>query len=340
MDAALLSTPMRRAWFAILVVGLLAVPFVGSALVIDLLCRTALAVIGAQALNLLTGYTGLVSLGHAGLMAAGAFASGILTVELGAPFWIALPTAPVVGAGLGFLVGIPSLRLKGVYLALSTLALHFVLLYAAAEYQSARGFSTGILIPRPALGPFTIAGARAWYYTLLVLAAGTSLFCLNLVRTRAGRAWMAIRDRDIAAATTGINVTRYKLLSFVVSSAVTAFGGSLYGYYASFVSVEAFSFFTAIEYIAMITIGGLGSILGSVLGAAFVTLLPYGVDALINVLPVGERVQTHLFAVKFGAFGLLMALFLVFEPRGLVSIWSRVRTYFELWPFRYHPLGE
>ena len=337
---ALLNTPVRRTWFAVFVVGALAVPFVGNALVVDLLCRTALAVIGAQALNLLTGYTGLVSLGHAGLMAAGAFASGILTVELGAPFWIALPAAPLVGGLLGFLVGIPSLRLKGVYLALSTLALHFVILYVAAEYQSARGFSTGLLIPRPTLGPLTIAGGRAWYYTLLVLAAATTLFCLNLVRTRAGRAWMAIRDRDIAAATTGINVTRYKLMAFVVSSAITAFGGSLYGYYAGFVSVEAFTFFTAIEYIAMITIGGLGSVLGSILGAAFVTLLPYGVDALINVLPVGERVQSHLFAVKFGAFGLLMALFLVLEPRGLVSIWLRVRTYFDLWPFRYHPLGE
>jgi len=337
---ALLNTPVRRTWFAVFVVGALAVPFFGNALVVDLLCRTALAVIGAQALNLLTGYTGLVSLGHAGLMAAGAFASGILTAELGAPFWIALPAAPLVGGLLGFLVGIPSLRLKGVYLALSTLALHFVILYVAAEYQSARGFSTGLLIPRPTLGPLTIAGGRAWYYTLLVLAAATTLFCLNLVRTRAGRAWMAIRDRDIAAATTGINVTRYKLMAFVVSSAITAFGGSLYGYYAGFVSVEAFTFFTAIEYIAMITIGGLGSVLGSILGAAFVTLLPYGVDALINVLPVGERVQSHLFAVKFGAFGLLMALFLVLEPRGLVSIWSRVRTYFDLWPFRYHPLGE
>ena len=339
-DAALLNTPVRRVWFAILVLALLALPFVGSALVIDLLCRTALAVIGAQALNLLTGYTGLVSLGHGGLMAAGAFASGIVTVELGAPFWVALPVAPVVGGLLGFLVGIPSLRLKGVYLALSTLALHFLILYVASEYQSARGFSTGIMMPRPVLGPFTIAGGRAWYYTLLLLAAFTSLFCLNVVRTRAGRAFMAIRDRDIAAAATGINVTRYKLLAFVVSSAITAFGGSLYGYYTNFVSVEAFNFFTAIEYIAMITIGGLGSILGSILGAAFVTLLPYGVDALINVLPVGERVQTHLFAIKFGSFGLLMALFLLFEPRGLVSIWSRVRTYFDLWPFRYHPLGE
>jgi branched-chain amino acid transport system permease protein len=264
----------------------------------------------------------------------------VLTVELGAPFWIALPAAPLAGAGLGFLVGIPSLRLKGVYLALSTLALHFVILYAAAEYQSARGFSTGIMMPRPALGPLRIAGAGTWYYTLVAVAAGVSLFCLNVVRTRAGRAFMAIRDRDIAAAATGINVTRYKLLAFVVSSALTALGGSLSGYYASFVSVEAFGFFAAIEYIAMITIGGLGSILGSILGAVFVTLLPYGVDALINVLPVGERVQTHLFAVKFGAFGLLMALFLVFEPRGLVSIWSRLRTYFDLWPFRYHPLGE
>ena len=124
----------------------------------------------------------------------------------------------------------------------------------------------------------------------------------------------------------------------MVSSALTAFCGSLWAYYNRFVSVEAFSFFMTIEYIAMIIIGGMGSILGSILGALFVTIIPYGVDAAINLLPVPDRMQTHLFAVKFGMFGLLMALFLMLEPRGLVSIWSRVRVYFDLWPFRYRPL--
>jgi branched-chain amino acid transport system permease protein len=334
----LAGTAFLRTWLAVFGAAALAFPLVATPLLIDLACRTAIAVVGAHALNLLTGYTGLVSLGHAGLIAAGAFTSAILVEELKAPFGVAFGCSIVVGALLGLVVGIPSLRLKGLYLALSTLALHFVILYLVGEYQSGRGFATGLLVPRPAVGAFTLSGATAWYYALLGAAALTTLFCLNLVRTRPGRAWMAIRDRDIAAATTGVNVTYYKLLAFVVSSALTAFCGSLWAYYNGFVSVEAFSFFMTIEYIAMIIIGGMGSILGSILGAFFVTVLPYAVDAAINALPVPARLQTHLFAVKFGAFGLLMALFLVLEPRGLVRIWSRVKTYFDLWPFRYHPL--
>ena len=250
---------------------------------------------GAHALNLVTGYAGQVSLGHAGLMAAGAFTAGILSEELGAPFWLALPAAVLVGALLGVVVGIPSLRLRGLYLALSTLALHFVILYLASEYQSGRGFATGLLVPRPKVGPWTLASM-------------------------------------------GVNVAAWKVLAFVVSSALTAFGGGLWAYYLGFVSVEAFSFFLTVEYIAMVVIGGLGSVLGAILGATFVTVLPYAVDAIVNLVPVPDRVHTHLFAVKFAAFGLLMAVFLILEPRGLVSVWSRVRTYFDLWPFRYHPL--
>lgn len=337
-DSALLGTGFLRGWFAVFGATALVFPLFATPLLIDLACRTAIAVVGAHALNLLTGYTGLISLGHAGLMAAGAFTSAILMEELGAPFLIAFPASIVIGALLGFVVGLPSLRLKGLYLALSTLALHFVILYLVSEYQSIRGLATGLLVPKPSVGPLALSGATAWYYALLGVAGLTTLFCLNLVRTRPGRAWMAIRDRDIAAAATGVNLTYYKLLAFVVSSALTAFCGSLWAYYTRFVSVEAFSFFLTIEYIAMIIIGGMGSILGSILGAFFVTVLPYAIDGAINLLPVSPRVETHLFAVKFGAFGLLMALFLILEPRGLVSIWSRIKTYYELWPFRYHPL--
>jgi branched-chain amino acid transport system permease protein len=339
-DAALVATPTGRLWLGVLAVALLGAPLLASPLALDLLCRAAIAVVGAHALNLLTGYTGLVSLGHAGLIAAGAFTSGILVHEAGAPFWIAVPASVAIGAVLGLVVGAPSLRLKGVYLALGTLALHFLIIYLVGEYQSGRGLATGLLIPRPSLGPFRVVNPAAWYYVLVTIAVLATIFSLNLVRTRPGRAWTAIRDRDIAAAATGVNVTAYKLLAFVVSSAMTALAGSLWAHYTGFVSVEAFSFFMTIEYIAMIIIGGVGSILGSILGALFVTVFPYAVDAVIDAVPVPARFHTYLFAVKFGAFGLLMALFLTLEPRGLVSIWSRLRTWFELWPFRYQPLSE
>jgi branched-chain amino acid transport system permease protein len=161
---------------------------------------------------------------------------------------------------------------------------------------------------------------------------------VNLQRSRVGRAWMAVRDREIAAASLGIDVARLKLLAFVWSSVVTALTGALFAYQRGFVSVEAFTFLTTIEFIAMVTIVGLGSSLGAVLGAAFVTLLPYGIDIAAAMLKLSGAAELYIFPVKFGVFGLLMALFLIFEPQGLVGIWRRVRNWFALWPFRYRPL--
>jgi len=183
-----------------------------------------------------------------------------------------------------------------------------------------------------------LKGTTAWYYALTVVAALVLILSVNLQRSRAGRAWMAIRDREIAAESVGIDVARYKVLAFVWSSALTSLAGALFAYQRAFVSVEAFGFFLAIEYIAMIIIGGLGSALGAVLGAAFVTLLPHGIDAVVAGLRVPGGAEYYLFPLKFGAFGLLMAVFLIFEPHGLVGIWRRVRNWAFLWPFRYRPL--
>jgi len=337
-DLALVDTHLRRRALAALVVALLVLPRVASPFILDLVAQTALAAIGALALNLLTGLAGQVSLGHAGFIAAGAFTTGLLVENgLRSPL-IALPAAAVVGAALGIVVGIPALRLKGLYLALGTLALHHVVLYACAEFQNHWGANTGVSVPPPALGPWVLKGVVAWYYALTLAAALTLALSVNLRRSRAGRAWMAIRDREIAAESVGIDVARYKVLAFVWSSAITAVAGALFAYHRGFVSVEAFGFFLAVEYIAMIIIGGLGSALGAVLGAAFVTLLPHVLDAMVAGLRLSGSAAYYLFPLKFGAFGLLMAGFLLFEPQGLVGIWRRVRNWFVLWPLRYRPL--
>ena len=337
-DLALVDTRLRRVALAALVVALLLLPRVGSSFVLDLAAQTALAAVGALALNLLTGLAGQISLGHAGFLAAGAFTTAAL-VESGwrSPL-VTLPAAALVGALLGVAVGIPSLRLKGLYLALGTLAMHHVVLYGAGELQTRWGVNTGYTIPPPRLGALVLKGTVAWYYALVAVAAVALVLAVNLQRSRAGRAWMAIRDREIAAESVGIDAARYKVLAFVWSSAATAVAGALFAYHRGFVSVEAFSFFLAIEYIAMIIIGGLGSALGAVLGAAFVTLLPYGIDAAVGALRLPGGVEYYLFPAKFGAFGLLMAAFLIFEPQGLVGIWRRVRNWFFLWPFRHRPL--
>jgi len=339
-DIRLVDTRTQVASLAVFVALLAAFPFFASAFLLDLANQFFLASIGAVALMLLTGYAGQVSLGHAGLLAAGAFTVGILVKEVNAPFWVTVPAAAAVGALLGVVFGLPSLRLRGLYLAVSTLALYFVVAYVGSEYETQRGFSTGIVVDPPAIGTFPVDDPRVWYFVLFAAAAATVVLCLNLLRARSGRAWRAIRDHETVAEALGINVPAYKLAAFVISSALTAVAGALFAYYRGFVSVEAFSLFLSIQYVAMVIIGGMGSILGAVLGAAFVTLFPYAIEALIASLPTPERYANLVFAVNYAAFGLVMVLFLLFEPEGLVGIWRRVRDWFLLWPFRRRPLSE
>jgi len=334
-DLTLLTTRLERASLAVFVLALLAFPLVASAFQLDLACQVFLSSVGALSLMLLTGYAGQISLGHAGLIAAGAFTVGILFRETNAPFWITLPAAALVGALLGIIFGLPSLRLRGLYLAVSTLALHFVVIYLGGEYESRRGFSTGILIDPPNVAGVSISDGRVWYFILLAAAAATLLMCLNLMRARTGRAWRAIRAHETVAEALGIGIAGYKVLAFVISSAITAVAGALFAYYRGFVSVEAFSLFLTIQYLAMVIVGGMGSLLGALLGAAFVTLFPYVIEAGLLALPGAQRYADLLFAVNYAAFGLVMILFLIFEPLGLVGIWHRIQSYFLLWPFKH-----
>jgi branched-chain amino acid transport system permease protein len=336
-DMSLVDTIPRRVGLAGLAALLLALPHLASAVVVEVVSQTALAAIAALALHLLTGMAGQVSLGHAGFLAVGAFTVGVLSEEARAPALVTLPAAALAGALVGLAVGIPSLRLKGLYLALGTLAMHYVVLYAGGEYQARWGFNTGLSVPPLTAGPLRIRSAMAWYYTLVALAAVSAFLCVNLTRSRVGRAWVAVRDRELAAASLGIAVARYKLLAFVASSVMTSVAGALWAYQRSFVSIEAFGFTVTLEYIAMVIIGGLGSVLGALIGTVFVTLLPYGIDAAVAALGHGPG-EYYLFPLKFGAFGVLMALFLMFEPEGLVGIWRRARNWLLLWPLRHRPL--
>lgn len=337
-DFRLIQTPLERRWLAALLVALIGFPLIASPFLLDLASQALLAMVGALALMLLTGFAGQVSLGHAGLLAAGAFTAGILFKELGAPFWITLPAAALVGALLGVVFGLPSLRLRGLYLAVSTLALHFLVAYVGGEYEARRGFSTGIVIDPPVIAGKAVTDPRAWYFILLAAAILTLLICLNLLRSRSGRAWAAIRANETVAEALGIGVAANKLLAFVVSSTLTAVAGALFAYYRGFVSVEAFSLFLSIQYVAMIIIGGMGSLLGAILGAVFVTLFPYGIEAALRALPGAQRYAGMLFAVNYAAFGFVMILFLVLEPLGLVGIWRRVQTYFLMWPFKHRQM--
>jgi len=232
-DMALVDTRLRRLALAALIALLAVLPRLASPFVLELVTQTALAAVGALALNMLTGLAGQISLGHAGFLCAGAFTVGILTESVKAPPLVALPAAAMVGALLGILVGVPSLRLKGLYLALGTLAMHFVVLYVASEYQARWGFNTGVSVPAPVIAGIRVRTGVQWYYVLVAFAMLTTFLSVNLGRSRVGRAWMAIHDREIAAASLGIAVARYKLLAFVASSVLTALAGALWAYYRS-----------------------------------------------------------------------------------------------------------
>jgi branched-chain amino acid transport system permease protein len=331
----------RTQWTSLIVfaLALCAFPLIASPFQLDLACQVFLAVIGSISLMLLTGYAGQVSLGHAGLIAAGAFTVGILFKETGAQFWVTIPAAAAVGALIGVIFGLPSLRLRGLYLAVSTLALHFVVVYLGGEYETKRGFSTGVIIDAPKIGEFILRDRRVWYFVLLIFAVVATLISLNLLRSKTGRAWGAIRAHETIAEALGIGVAGYKLLAFVISSSMTAVAGALFAYYRGFVSVEAFSLFLSIQYVAMIIVGGMGSLLGAILGAIFVTLLPYTIEYAVGLLPNARSYAGYLAAFNYAAFGVVMILFLIFEPAGLVGIWRRIQSYFLLWPFKQKPLG-
>ena len=236
-------------------------------------------------------------------------------------------------------VGLPSLRLKGLYLAVTTLALHFVVTFLGGEYQTRRGLSAGVSVDPPSIAGFELYQGGHWYFVLLAIDVLVILFCLNLLRSRTGRAFMAIRDHDVAAEALGVPVRRYKLIAFVISSVLTSLAGSLSAYYLGFVSIETFTIYLTIEYVAMIIIGGAGSLLGAVMGAAFVVTFPYLIEAALRILPMPGSVADDKFAINYAMFGLIMILFLVFEPLGLVEIWRRIRDYFLLWPFRQTNVG-
>lgn len=318
----------RLILMALVATALVALPVYAGAVTMDIVNQILLASIGAIALMLLTGFAGQISLGHAGLLAAGAFTAGILSRELGAPFWVGVPAAGITGALLGLIFGLPSLRLRGIYLAVSTLALHFVVVYLGGEYETRRGYSTGILIDPPVVFGHELWNPRDWYPLLLVCAGLTWLGARNLLRSRTGRAWAAIHDTEAVAAALGIHVARAKLTAFVLSSAITAMAGALFAFYRGFVSIEAFSLFVTIQYVAMIIIGGMGTLIGAVLGAAFVTVLPHVIEAATALLPTSRSLAGAIFAINYAAFGAIMIGFLALEPGGLVGIGRRLRARF------------
>ncbi len=294
--------------------------------------------VGAVGLQIVTGLACQLSLGQAAFMAVGAFVGGAAHFHLGTPFPVNALLAVLAGGICGYVLSFPALRFRGVYLAVVTLAFHFIVVTVCREYQlllQARfGTLRDIVLPDPALGPLVLGGDRAWYWFLLGLNLAVLLTAANLVRSPYGRAWVAIRDHDFAAEAIGLDVAWYKRRAFVISSALTALAGCLHAYYTHAVSADNYGLAMAVMYLTMVIVGGLGSLRGAIWGTLCVTLVPEAVSGLLRWVPAARDPE----AVRLAVFAGLIIVFLLVEPKGLEAVRQRVWNYFELWPFRYRPL--
>ncbi len=335
-DMTLRRTHAQKIRIVLFLLFMIAFPFFADRYYLTLANQVGIATIGAIGLNILVGYTGQISLGQGGFLAVGAYTAGILTARLGLPWWASLIAACLVTALVGAIFGIPSLRLKGLYLAIATLAAQEIILWTVTHWDAVTGGVDALVVPNPMLFGIQLNTDFNFYWVIWALAGLTALMAINLFRTRFGRAFIAIRDQDIAAEVMGVDLFRYKLLAFAVSSFFVGLAGALTAHYRSIVTWERFTVDVSVLYLAMIIIGGLGSVTGSFFGATFMTLLPAILTnlgrALKTTIPFIDSIIPF---IQQAAFGLVIILFLVFEPEGLNKIWRNIKDYFRLWPFSY-----
>jgi branched-chain amino acid transport system permease protein len=334
-DMALFQNRWVKVWLFIFVALLFSCPLVLSYYQLSILNEMAIAVIGALGLNLLIGFTGQISLGHGAFMAIGAYSTALLTGSLNLPFVLSLPLSGLMAALLGMVVGVPALRLKGLYLALGTLAFGFIVEYILFHWEVTKG-DLGMAVKRIQLGSYVIKTEAEYFYFIITLATLAIITAKNIVRSKIGRSFVAIRDRDIAAEAMGIPLTKYKIMAFGLSSFYAGIAGCLIAHYQRWIVPGSFDLSVSIAFIAMIVLGGMGSILGSVLGAIFITGIPHGIVYVTDMLKENYPSLTGLIVdFKLGIFGLIVVLALLFEPQGLAGIYRRVKTYWITWPFRY-----
>jgi branched-chain amino acid transport system permease protein len=339
-DMAIYPLPLARWTLAGVVALLVVLPLSLSEYYLSILNLILIAVVGALGLNILVGYTGQISVGHGALMSVGAYTAANLITRLHAPFWLALPAGGMMAAAIGAVIGVPSLRIKGLYLAIATLAGQLIIEWTINHVPwISGGIQASIDVPRPSVLGTQLKTQTQLYFFLLFFAALATLGMINLARSRIGRAFIAIRDQDVAAEIIGIDIFRYKLLSFAVASFYAGVTGVLYTYYLGVANYEQFQINVSIDYLAMIIIGGLGSVLGSIFGAIFVTMLPiatrWTLESLGGLIFSPSELANIIPNLRVVIFGALIIVFLALEPEGLNRLWRNILGYFRVWPFSY-----
>jgi len=272
----------------------------------------------ALGLNLLTGYTGQISLGHAGFVAIGAYTAGILMARAGVPFPLALLASGFSAAFFGFLLGLPVLRLTGPYLTIATLGFGIAVHQGLTNWEALSGGRMGLFVPKPAVGPWVLTSEASLYYLTIGIAGLLTWIAYNLVRSHIGRAFVAIRESDVAAEVMGVNLTVYKTLAFALSAFYAGIAGALQGHLLGYLEPQMFTLFESIYYFSMIVVGGLGTIPGSILGAILMTVLPQVLSGLREWLPV--------------VYGSIIILIMLVEPWGLYGRWIRIKWWLKTWP--------
>ncbi|MGD9300928.1 MAG: branched-chain amino acid ABC transporter permease [Desulfobacterales bacterium] len=324
----------RLQWGAVaaLIVFLFICPFFFSDRILTILTTMGIAVVSVHGLNILTGYCGQISIGHSGFMAVGGYTSAILCAKLGLPFWVALPCGALAAGIAGLLFGLPSLKIKGFYLIMATIAAQFIIIWIIIQLRSITGGTDGLLVPKPTIGGISLSSKTNYYYLVMVFVVLATISAHNIVRTRAGRAFIAIRDNDLAAEVMGVSLWSYKLQAFFIGCIYAGVAGSLLVHYIRFVSIEQFPFMDSVWYLGMLIVGGMGSTVGAIFGVIALKLLDELVTVAGPILAAAVAPQAAA-SLALISHGLIIIIFLIFEPRGLHHRWEMIRNYFRLWPF-------
>ncbi len=323
-----LRYPAGRIAYAVLLAALLAGPYVLPKFFVGEAAALFIGCIMSLGLMVLTGFTGQVSLGHAAFAAIGAYAH-VNLLGLGIPLPISLAASGAIAGAIGLLIGLPAIRVSGLYLAMVTLAFSLIVEQVAGRWKDITGGYGGIAVPDPELFGLTLGGLVPFYYLCLAILLGLLLALDNLLRGHIGRAFVGIRDSEAASHALGIWVAGYKVLAFVISAFVTGIGGGLLAHQVQYVTPEGFSLNLSMELTLMVVIGGLGSLRGAILGAILISLLPTAISRVKLILPASLAAQ---FGLETFVFGLVLALFVLFEPAGLNGRWVKLRTLLQTFP--------
>ena len=340
-DVQLFTSGVVVFWFSFLVIFLAVFPFFAKNYYVYVANYMAINVIVVVGLNLLVGYTGQISLGHAGFFAIGAYGTLVLMTKAHFPFLLALPTAGLIAAFFGFLLGLPALRLEGPYLAIATLGFGVTITQVIGKIK-VLGERQGLHAPDLTIGPWLINTDKAFYFVLIPLTVLLVVLARNIVKTKIGRAFVAIRDADIAAETMGVNLTLYKTLAFALSAFYAGIGGGLYAFVLRFIEPELFSLFMSVMFLTMAVVGGLGSMFGPIAGACLLAWLDLQLRNILSIPYIGEWLKalsqsffsvTGVSNIQFIVFGSILILIMLFEPLGIYGIWIRTKKYWKTWPF-------